>query len=94
MTTVTDRPTRPPLADDAKMTIGDIAAWLGVHVDTAHNYLNRGRARRALGHDDPWLFPDPDGHEDASGVAYWFGRTVKAWDAARPGRGQWRRTAR
>ena len=87
---MTTTPARPPLADDTKLTIGDVAKWLGLrHADTVQHYLARARRRRLRGHTEPWLFPEPDGHEEVTGTAWWFGSTIKAWDASRPGRGAW-----
>jgi hypothetical protein len=80
----------PHFAEDAKYTIREIAELLKLkHADSVHRYLNNARRQRAAGRTGASLMPEPDGHEELSRLAYWYGRTINTWLAARRGSGWW-----
>jgi hypothetical protein len=58
-----------------------VADVIGVELRTASSY----RARRRL--------PEPDGYDNDRGHArpWWARDRILAWDAARPGSGNWRK---
>lgn len=65
-------------------TLSDIAEYLGVEVKTVRTWLNK-----RLPKGNP--FPEPDHRFGTERV--WRPATIVAWNAERPGRGNWGRAS-
>lgn len=58
---------------DRQLTVHDVAAHLGLALDTVRNYRKQGR------------LPAPDGM--LGNRPWWWQGTIDQWQASRPGRG-------
>ncbi len=79
MTATKNRQRAGPVIDpDAQYTAPMVGRALGIKPDTWWGYVSRGRA------------PEPDDREPLTGTAWWYGRTVIAYQDGRKGQG-WRK---
>lgn len=67
------------------LTLPDIAARIGVGVDSIRVYHQRATKNRKLGKPRPGDLPEPDQTFGRSPV--WLESTIVKWEAKRPGRG-------
>jgi predicted DNA-binding transcriptional regulator AlpA len=69
----------------AYLTLSDIAAVIGVGVDSIRVYHQRATRNRRSGSPKPGDLPKPDETFGRSPV--WSSETINAWVESRPGRG-------
>jgi hypothetical protein len=75
-----------PKKTDAKLTVPDVAARLGISPSTWRGYVARAKKDREAGRDRPGLAPAADGHYDRR-TPWWWESTVDAYQSVRVGRG-------